>query len=121
MPTLSLPDGASLSWDSTPTAPEAAPVVAPLAVSAPEPDPAPEPIAAPEPSEADVDAALRKAPPKWVASAMRFAKAFTASLAVSFALYGGDVSKMIHDPVGVITAFGTAAVLAVEKFLKWKD
>ena len=85
MPTLTFADGSSLSWDVT--SPAAAP--ASLTSGTPLTDAAIVTLSSPDassdtslPTPADVQSALNAPPPRWVATAMRFAKTLAQRLHV---------------------------------------
>lgn len=122
MPILTLPGGASLSWDDA--APPYAPPVEPSAVVAPDPAPV-APEESPSPSltltPEDVKAALNAVPPKWTATAKRFAKVLGAAFVASLAAYGGNLAAIVHDPTVAIAAAGTAVLAAGEKFIRWRE
>ena len=117
MPMLVLPDGSVLTWDATPTpAPltSAAPITS--AVDATQTDTQSDTRS---PTQADVTEALAKVPPRWVATLSRFAKGFLATLLATLAVYGGNIEAIIRDPKAFIVAFGSAAILAIQKWASW--
>jgi hypothetical protein len=80
---------------------------------------------APEATQADVNVALSRVPPKWEATVRRFGKTLIASTATAIAVYSvqpeGAVQAIIRDPIGFVIALGTAVVTATWKFLDWKE
>jgi hypothetical protein len=120
LPNLTLADGTSLTWGET--TPEPAPatdaggelVTATIAETAP---PAAEPVVTSE----DVSAALARVPPKWVATGWRFLKTLGAALAAAFVVTGGTVEGIVKDPTAFATALIAAVLMAVQKFLSWKE
>ena len=118
MPTLTSPNGWSLTWDdSTPTAAPLVPVtnVPPdVATLIPE-------ALGPSQTAEDVKVALNTVPPKWVATGLRFAKTLAAAGVAAFVATGGTIEGVFRDPTAFFTALGTAVFMAVQKFLSWKD
>jgi hypothetical protein len=130
MPTLTLRDGASLTWDETVAGdlPDTSNTIYSessanvLSTGTSPPDDPTEPAAStPSVTAEDVSAALAKVPPKWSATAMRFLKTLAAALVAAFVATGGTVEGIIHDPTAFLAAIGTAVVMAVQKFLSWKE
>jgi 3-deoxy-D-arabino-heptulosonate 7-phosphate (DAHP) synthase class II len=113
MPTLSLPDGSTLTWGEQPElVPDAAPVPEePGAMTASEPEAPP----------TEVKAALATMPPKWRATSMRFLKGIVATMAATLVVYGGDFAEIVRDPRAFFVALGSSVVLAVQKWATWKD
>ena len=119
MPTLSWPDGSTLTWgDAPPAAPDCAPPPIDAATAALPPEPPPSGTSV---TEADVQSALARVPPKWSATAWRFAKTLGAALAAAFVVTGGTIEGVLKDPTAFLTALGAAVVMAVQKFISWKD
>ena len=123
MPTASitLPDGTAwtLTWDPTSS------VVSPVVITSEPPLTDVGMTAAPPVSEADVQTALAKVPPRWTATFWRFAKTFVAGMAAAFgvawATTGGTIEGVLRDPQTFVVALGTAVLMAGQKALTWKD
>ena len=133
-PTLTFADGTTLTWD---VAPLASPTFATLSVA---PDSvmstSPSGITAglssqptpPEPTspvtQADVQTALARVPPKWTATFMRFTKTLlagsAAAIGVAWVSTGGTISGVLGDPQTFLVALGTALLMALHKALTWK-
>jgi hypothetical protein len=115
MPTLSLPDGSSLTWD--------APAAAPSQPEEPFVEPFVEPsaVAPSQETPEEVRAALARMPPKWRATAVRFGKSLIATVTATLVVFGGNIEEVIRDPKAFVIAFGSAAILAVQKWASWKD
>lgn len=113
MPTLSLPDGSTLTWGEQP---ELAPDVAPVLE-----EPGALTVSEPEASPQEVKAALAAVPPKWRATTMRFLKSLVATVAATLAVYGDNLAEVIRDPKAFLIAFGAAAILAIQKWATWKE
>ena len=72
------------------------------------------------PTQADVQAALAKVPPRFRDAAASFVRSIVAAgTMVYVVLYQGDIGKVIHDPVGFGIALGTACLTAGWHFLRW--
>ena len=127
MPTLTVswPDGTTAVLGDSPTSPVVPPadaMSAPLssdAVTVPSPDASPPSSG---PTAGDVKAALNTVPPKWMDAAASFVRSVIAAGVMTYTLlYGGDIGKVIHDPVGFGIALGTACLTAGWRFLRYKE
>lgn len=127
MPNLTLADGTSLTWGTETPPPPVTDAGGELAsvtiasVSDPTGASSSVPDAEATITEADVSAALAKVPPKWVATAWRFVKTLAAALAAAFVVTGGTIEGVLKDPTAFATAVLAAIVMAVQKFLSWKE
>jgi hypothetical protein len=130
MLTVTLPDGTVVSWDTssaTPAAFQESSSDSMTSASSTTSVPVDTPAVAP--TEENVQSALNAAPPKWVATAWRFTKGllagFASAFTIAFATAGGTVEGVMHDPArffgALATGIGTGFVLAIDKFLKWKE
>jgi hypothetical protein len=124
VPILTLPDGTTFEWDgsSQSVSPTGEAVKNdPLDLSAPEVSTIAPAAEIPTLTDADVKVALNSVPPKWQASAVRFAKTLAASLTGAFIATGGTIEGVFHNPVPFFSAVFTAVIMAFQKYLSWKD
>jgi hypothetical protein len=122
MPTLTFASGTSLTWEDSfpqPVTESSALTITPA--DAPPAEQAP----AASPTEADVQAALAKVPPRWTSTALRAGKTLVAGIAAAFAVAwattGGTWDGVLRDPGTFLTALGTAVLMGAWKYLGWKD
>ena len=73
------------------------------------------------PTQADVQAALAKVPPRWTATVIRAGKTFVATILATFAVYGGDIGAVIRDPKAFLVALGSALLMAIQKWVAWRE
>jgi hypothetical protein len=127
MSVLTLPDGTTYELDgSSQSVPPTRgtvknePFVEPYADAPEAPSMPPEALGSTVSNE-DVKVALNTVPPKWTATAIRFAKTLAAALGAAFVATGGTVEGILRDPATFLAAIGTALIMAFQKFVSWKD
>jgi hypothetical protein len=70
--------------------------------------------------EQEVKAALAKVPPKWRATAARFGKSLIATVTATLVVFGGNLEEVAKDPKAFFIAFGSATILAIQKWATWR-